>query len=57
MTATANPLPFPAGRPSYYHSLTDEPTSDAGQHLALEMLTERHVTGTILSLDGGYTAT
>ena len=57
MTAAANPLPFPAGRPSYYHSLTDEPTSDAGQHLTLEMLTRRHVTGTILPLDGGYTAT
>ena len=57
MTATANPLPFPAGRPSDYHPLADEPTFDAGQHLALEMLTERHITGTILSVDGGYTAT
>ena len=57
MPATANPLPFPAGRPPDYHPLTDELTFDAGQHLALEMLTGRHVTGTILSLDGGYTAT
>ena len=57
MTATANPLPFPAGRPSDYLPLADEPTLDEGQHLALEMLTERHITGTILSVDGGYTAT
>ena len=40
MTATANPLPFPAGRPSDYLPLQDEPTFDAGQHLALEMPTE-----------------
>ena len=57
MTATANPLPFPAGRPSDYHLLADEPSFDAGQNLALEILTERHTTGTILSVDGGYTAT
>jgi len=57
MTATANPLPFPAGRPYDYHPLADEPTFDEGQNRALEMLTERHITGTILSADGGYTAT
>ena len=57
MTATANPLPFPAGKPSDYHPLADEPSFDAGQHLALEIMTERHITGTILSVDGGYTAT
>ena len=57
MTATVNPLPFPAGRPSDYLPLADEPTFDAGQHLTLEMLTERHITGKILSVDGGYTAT
>ena len=57
MTATANPLPFPAGRPSDYHPLADEPTLNEGQHPALEMLTERHIIGTILSADGGYTAT
>ena len=57
MTATANPLPFPAGRPSDYLPLADEPTLDEGQYLALEMLTERHITGTILSVDGGCTAT
>ena len=57
MTATANPLPFPAGRPSDYHPWGDEPTFDEGKHLALEILTERHITGTILSVDGGYTAT
>ena len=57
MTATVNPLPFPAGRPSDYLPLADEPTLDEGQQLALEMLTERHITGTILSVDGGYTAT
>ena len=47
MTATAHPLRFPAGRPSGYHPLADEPTFDEDQHLALEMLTERHITGTI----------
>ena len=47
MAATAHPLPFPAGRPSGYHPLADEPTFDEDQHLALEMLTERHITGTI----------
>ena len=47
MTATANPLPFPADRPSDYLPLADEPAFDAGQHLALELLTERHITGTI----------
>ena len=47
MTATANPLPLPAGRPSDYLPLADEPTLDEGQYLALEMLTERHITGTI----------
>ena len=57
MTATAHPLPFPAGKPSDYHPLADEPSFDAGQHLALEIMTERHITGTILSVDGGYTAT
>ena len=57
MTATANTLPFPAGRPSDYHPLADEPTLNEGQHPALEMLTEHHITGTILSVDGGYTAT
>ena len=51
MTATANPLP--AGRPSDHHPLADEPTFDQGQHLALEMLAERHITGTILSVAGG----
>ncbi len=40
MTATANPLPFPVGRPSDYLPLADEPTFDADQHLALEMPTE-----------------
>ena len=57
MTATANPLSFPTGRPSDYHPLADEPSFEAGQNLALEILTERHTTGTILSVDGGYTAT
>ena len=47
MTATVNPLPFPVGRPSDYLPLADEPTFDAGQHLTLEMLTERHITSTI----------
>ena len=47
MTATANPLPFPADRPSDYLPLADEPAFDAGQHLALDLLTERHITGTI----------
>lgn len=40
MTATANPLPFPAGRPSDYLPLENEPTFNAGQHLALEMPAE-----------------
>ena len=40
MTATASTLPFPAGRPSDYLPLQDEPIFDAGQHLALEMPTE-----------------
>ena len=40
MTASANTLPFPAGRPSDYRPLADEPTFDPGQHLALEMPTE-----------------
>ena len=40
MTATANPLPFPDGRPSDYLPLEDEPIFDAGTHLALEMPTE-----------------
>ena len=57
MPATANTLPFPAGRPSDYLPLQDEPIFDAGQNRAIEMLTERHITGTILSVDGGYTAT
>ena len=57
MTATANTLPVAIGRPFNYLPLQDEPTFDAGQNLALEMLTECHATGTILSLDGGYTAT
>ena len=39
MTATANTLPFPAGRPSDYLPLADEPTIDAGQHLALDTAT------------------
>ena len=39
MTATVNPLPFPAGRPSDYLPLADEPTLDEGQHLALDLLT------------------
>jgi len=34
MTATANTLPFPAGRPSDYLPLQDEPTFCAGLHLA-----------------------
>ena len=38
MTATANTLPFTAGRPSDYLPLADEPTFDAGQHPALECL-------------------
>ena len=40
MTATANPLPFPAGRPSDYLPLENEPAFNAGQHLALEMPAE-----------------
>ena len=40
MTATANPLPFPAGRPSDYLPLENEPTFNEGQHLALEMPAE-----------------
>ena len=40
MTVTANPLPFPAGRPSDYLPLENEPTFNAGQHLALEMPAE-----------------
>ena len=40
MAATAHPLPFPAGRPSDYLALADEPTFDPGMHLALEMPTE-----------------
>ena len=28
MTATAHPLSFPAGRPSHYLPLSDEPTFD-----------------------------
>ena len=39
MTATANPLPFPAGRPSDYLLLQDESTLDASQHLALDTAT------------------
>ena len=40
MTATTTTLPFPAGRPSDYLPLADEPTFDPAQHLALEMPTE-----------------
>ena len=40
MTATADTLPFPTGRPPEYLPLKDEPKFDAGQHLALEMPTE-----------------
>ena len=40
MTAPADPLPFPPGRPSDYLPLEDEPSFVAGQHLALEMPTE-----------------
>ena len=40
MTPISDTLPFPAGRPSDYILLKDEPTFDAGQHLALEMPTE-----------------
>ena len=40
MTAPANTLPFPPGRPSDYLPLGDEPSFVAGQHLALEIPTE-----------------
>ena len=40
MTAPADTLPFPPGRPSDYLPLEDEPSFVAGQHLALEMPTE-----------------
>ena len=40
MTAPADTLPFPPGRPSDYLPLADEPSFIAGQHLALEMPTD-----------------
>ena len=40
MTAPADTLPFPPGRPSDYLPLEDEPSFVAGEHLALEMPTE-----------------
>jgi hypothetical protein len=39
MTAPADTLPFPPGRPSDYLPLEDEPSFVAGEHLALEMPT------------------
>jgi len=42
MRPTAEPLPLPAGRPSPYLPLVDEPVFEPGRHLALEAPT--HIT-------------
>ena len=47
MTAPADTLPFPPGRPSDYLPLEDEPSFVAGQHLALEMPSETTDLGTL----------
>jgi hypothetical protein len=44
MTATANPLPLPAGRPPDYVSLEDEPSFVAGEHFAAAADINRHDT-------------